>query len=124
MEVESGVWQQPMKDAGVGDRDERIVGSGDDEGGLPDRGQHEQARPQRACGELVEVSPRGSADMVPGEKTGQVGVVAGDGAAVETGTDLGQVVGVSETPSGQSHAFVWTEESGMTDLGTWAGVPN
>ncbi len=50
--------------------------------------------------------------------------------------DSGQVVGISETSAGPGqayivnqasgtgmshHAFVWSEESGMTDLGAWAG---
>jgi probable HAF family extracellular repeat protein len=32
--------------------------------------------------------------------------------------DRGQIVGSSETASGQTHAFLWTETSGMLDLGT------
>src|SRR6266704_1585333 len=33
----------------------------------------------------------------------------------------GQVIGESSTSSGEIHAFLWTRESGMIDLGTLAG---
>jgi len=33
----------------------------------------------------------------------------------------GQVVGVSETETGEQHAFLWTEAGGMVDLGTPGG---
>ncbi len=36
--------------------------------------------------------------------------------------DSGQVVGASETSSGESHAFLWTAEDGIRDLGTLGGA--
>jgi probable HAF family extracellular repeat protein len=35
--------------------------------------------------------------------------------------DFGQVVGEAETASGDSHAFLWSETTGMIDLGTLGG---
>ncbi|NIN63844.1 MAG: HAF repeat-containing protein, partial [Anaerolineae bacterium] len=35
--------------------------------------------------------------------------------------DLGQVVGNSHTVTGDQHAFLWTLESGIADLGTLGG---
>ncbi|HVE24116.1 MAG TPA: hypothetical protein VNC22_01870 [Sporichthya sp.] len=35
--------------------------------------------------------------------------------------DAGQVVGWSNTPEGRSHAFLWTADGGMHDLGTLGG---
>jgi probable HAF family extracellular repeat protein len=35
--------------------------------------------------------------------------------------DTGEVVGYSQVPSGEFHAFVWTAVSGMVDLGTLPG---
>ncbi len=35
--------------------------------------------------------------------------------------DLGQVVGVSATPTVIGRAFFWTAEGGMADLGPWEG---
>ncbi len=35
--------------------------------------------------------------------------------------DSGDVVGSSETASGETHAFLWTRKDGMTDLGTLPG---
>jgi probable HAF family extracellular repeat protein len=36
--------------------------------------------------------------------------------------DAGQVVGTSETASGETHAFLWTEADGMLDLGNWSAT--
>lgn len=38
--------------------------------------------------------------------------------------DLGQVVGVSLTPGGAQHAFVWSAQGGMVDLGDLPGGDN
>ena len=35
--------------------------------------------------------------------------------------DLGQVVGLADTATGEPHAFLWTAEDGMIDLGTLGG---
>ena len=35
--------------------------------------------------------------------------------------DQGKVVGISQTASGDFHAFVWTSAQGMSDLGTFPG---
>src|SRR5919201_330131 len=37
-------------------------------------------------------------------------------------SDNGQVVGSSNTASGQTHAFSWTQAGGMVDLGTLPGA--
>lgn len=38
--------------------------------------------------------------------------------------DLNQVVGWSETATGERHAFLWTEATGMRDLGTLGAAPS
>lgn len=38
--------------------------------------------------------------------------------------DLNQVVGWSETATGERHAFLWTEATGMLDLGTLGAAPS
>ena len=50
-----------------------------------------------------------------------LGTLGGTLSRANAINDSGQVVGRSETASGESHAFLWTAEGGMVDLGTLGG---
>ena len=50
-----------------------------------------------------------------------LGTLGGNSSTANAVNGSGQVVGDSETSSGQSHAFSWTQAGGMVDLGTLGG---
>lgn len=50
-----------------------------------------------------------------------IGTLGGNFAQVSKINESGQVVGGSTTSSGELHAFLWTQGSGMIDLGTLPG---
>jgi len=50
-----------------------------------------------------------------------LGTLGGTSSQANGVNSEGQVVGVSETESGEQHAFLWTESDGMVDLGTLGG---
>jgi len=50
-----------------------------------------------------------------------LGTFGGRSALASAINDRGQVVGEVLFESGQGHAFLWTKEDGMTDLGAVAG---
>jgi len=51
-----------------------------------------------------------------------IGTLGGDHSWARAINDLGQVVGSSNTASGETHAFLWTEQDGLIDLGTLGGT--
>ncbi|HXE57998.1 MAG TPA: hypothetical protein VNK43_08350, partial [Gemmatimonadales bacterium] len=51
----------------------------------------------------------------------ELGTLGGASSLAQDVDDHGVVVGVSETADGASHAFRWTAEGGMVDLGTLPG---
>lgn len=51
-----------------------------------------------------------------------IGTLGGDFTDANAVNDFGQVVGSSETPSGDQHAISWTEAGGLVDLGTLGGT--
>lgn len=50
-----------------------------------------------------------------------IGTLGGSSGAASAVNGSGQVVGFGETANGQNHAFRWTSEGGMVDLGTLGG---
>jgi probable HAF family extracellular repeat protein len=50
-----------------------------------------------------------------------LGTLGGSSSKANGVNIYGQVVGVSETASGEQHAFLWTESGGIVDLGTLGG---
>jgi len=78
-----------------------FVGAGDDEGGLADRREGEQARPHRPGEELVQVAAAGSGGQLMPDDLGDVGVAEIRAAAVDGRGDRGQIVAVDE-PAGVS----------------------
>src|SRR5262245_19835112 len=50
-----------------------------------------------------------------------LGTLGGQSSAANGVNSRGEVVGNSETPDGQSHAFLWQPMSGLRDLGTLGG---
>jgi probable HAF family extracellular repeat protein len=50
-----------------------------------------------------------------------LGTLGGTSSAASGLNELGQVVGWSQTTSGQKHAFIWTSDTGMVDLGKLMG---
>jgi len=53
-----------------------------------------------------------------------LGTLGGAASEVHAINGLGQVIGMSETSTGEEHGFLSTADSEMTDLGTWAGASN
>jgi probable HAF family extracellular repeat protein len=51
-----------------------------------------------------------------------LGTLGGQSSEARGFNDLGQVVGLSDTSSGETHAFLWTAQDGMIDLGTLGGI--
>jgi probable HAF family extracellular repeat protein len=47
-----------------------------------------------------------------------IGSLGGGGTVVVDMNEAGTVVGTSKTGSGEQHVYVWTQASGMVDLGT------
>ena len=58
----------------------------------------------------------------PTEGPRNLGSLGGGNTWAAAINDVGQVVGVSDTPTGASHAFLWTPGGGMQDLGTLGGT--
>jgi len=50
-----------------------------------------------------------------------LGTLGGNSSSATDVNARGQVVGLSETESGERHAFLWTTDDGMIDLGTLGG---
>jgi probable HAF family extracellular repeat protein len=57
----------------------------------------------------------------PGGTFIDLGTLGGTSSAATGLNELGQVIGWSQTASGQTHAFLWTAQRGMVDLGKIAG---
>ena len=53
-----------------------------------------------------------------------LGTLGGEQSVAYALNDRGQVVGLSMTAGGSWHAFSWTREYGMIDLGTLGGESN
>lgn len=51
----------------------------------------------------------------------ELGTLGGGFSLAHDVNEVGQVVGISETGTGEFHAFLWTEVTGMIDLGTLGG---
>jgi probable HAF family extracellular repeat protein len=51
-----------------------------------------------------------------------IGTLGGNSADARAINNAGQIVGASETASGDTHAFLWTATGGMSDLGTLGGT--
>jgi len=56
VDVQGGVWQESGHDPGVGQGDDRVVGSGQDQGRLPQERQRGEAGPADAGEKLEQVS--------------------------------------------------------------------
>ena len=50
-----------------------------------------------------------------------LGTLGGATSIAHDVNDRGEVVGFAETPAGEPHAFLWTEQLGIVDLGTLGG---
>src|ERR1700722_19143834 len=94
VDVQVAARNQAVHNPGVGDRDDRVVVTGQDQGGRPQLGQEGQAGPARGGQQLVVVPP-GGAEAGGGvqQVTGHDRVFPG-AAAVELAGDAGRVVGV------------------------------
>ncbi len=57
----------------------------------------------------------------PGHGWQDLGTLGGDTPGPGGINDVGQVVGEGETASAEFHAFLWTDENGIMDIGTPAG---
>lgn len=69
---------------------------------------------------MLSILLLGAAREVPTYTIINLGSLGGNYSAAYSINDLGQVVGATETASGEYHAFLW-ENSVMTDLGTLGG---
>jgi probable HAF family extracellular repeat protein len=54
-------------------------------------------------------------------QTSQLGTLGGTRSRANSVDEFGNAAGISETASGEHHAFLWREGNGMTDLGTLGG---
>jgi probable HAF family extracellular repeat protein len=81
------------------------------QGDLPDGSTHNLAVPLfgKHAGEWIDLGTLG-------------GTESGWDEGLVTISDTGVIVGHSAMPSGYEHGFVWTEKSGMVDLGTLADI--
>jgi len=81
-----------------------------------------------ACSDSTQplAPPRPHADMAsaanPSYTITGLGTLGGGFAEPFAINDVGQVVGLSQTATGERHAFLWTATGGMTDLGTLGGT--
>jgi len=82
-----------------------------------------------AQGDLPDGSTHNLSVALFGRHAGQwvdLGTLGGTESGWDEGlvtiSDTGVIVGHSATPSGYEHGFVWTEKSGMVDLGTLADI--
>src|SRR6478609_715707 len=86
VDVQGGVGQESGHDPGVGQRDDRVVGAGQDQGRLPQ---------ERECG---QAGPAGAGEQLQ-QVPGQFGF-GSQPAAVQLGGDRGGVVGVAVAAGG------------------------
>src|SRR6266545_1319999 len=68
-------------------------------------------------------SPRADVAVPPSAQytVTDIGTLGGTFTQAFRINEAGQVIGGSTTSSGDLHAFLWTQERGMIDLGTLAG---
>ena len=84
-------------------------------------------RPAQASSRLRYHLDRGVLARPSGSlQTGQsaatdLGTLGGADSSAVAVNDSGEVVGWSDTPAGDQHAFSWTASGGMVDLGTLPG---
>jgi probable HAF family extracellular repeat protein len=91
--------------------------------GLPTRGLEINERGQIA----VQIGDnQGAMRYTPGVGFEEIGSLGGTGADAEHTAfainESGEVAGLSSTPELETHAFLWTPQKGMQDLGTLGGA--
>jgi probable HAF family extracellular repeat protein len=76
-----------------------------------------------AVGLMVGMSPAAHADSPTSDspRIVDLGTLDGTNSFATAQNEQGQVVGASDTATGEQHAFSWTKRGGMVDLGTLGG---